>query len=551
MTVQTAISRNRKTASRMVAADALEVSLRGLLGQEDLLLDAAEREYFSHDIAGGGAFLPAMIASPRSIPDACEIIRQTVQAGRAIVPRGGGMSYTGGYQATEDGAVILDMRALDRIEEVAEADGYVIVEAGCTWGTLFSALAERGLRTPFFGPLSGIAATVGGALSQNAAFFGSAQHGVSANSVLGLEIILADGTLLRTGSWAGQGKAPFQRAYGPDLTGIFLGDCGAFGVKARVALRIQPMPHSDYASFALPDGHALVAAQVALAGLPGLAECFGFDPVANENLMRGGFTFREKAEALRDVAQATGGLRGLLAAAGVGARRMAFLDKVEYSLHLVADGLDAAASKVAIDKARAIVTSHGGIEIPDSVPRATRSRPFRPIKALLGPDGERWLPVHGIVPLSQAKAALDCIVRLLSETEAERVRLGVRVSMLTALVDRAFLIEPQFFWRDELGPFLHRHVTPAQLQSFGAQAADPQARALVHSLRERMAAALDALGGAHFQIGRYYHYRTGLEPAADEALIGLKSAFDPTFCMNPGALGLARRKNNSDPQRRP
>ena len=66
-----------------------------------------------------------------------------------------------------------------------------------------------------------------------------------------------------------------------------------------------------------------------------------------------------------------------------------------------------------------------------------------------------------------------------------------------------------------------------------------------------MAAALDALGGTHFQIGRYYDYRTGLEPPADGALIGLKSAFDPTFCMNPGALGLARCKNTSDPQRRP
>ena len=89
-------------------------------------------------------------------------------------------------------------------------------------------------------------------MSQNAAFFGSAQHGVSADSVLGLEIILANGSLLRTGSWAGTGKAPFQRNYGPDLTGIFLGDCGAFGVKSRVALTGSiPMPHSEFASFAL------------------------------------------------------------------------------------------------------------------------------------------------------------------------------------------------------------------------------------------------------------------------------------------------------------
>lgn len=551
MTAVAAIPRNQETAGKVAPSDALETSLRLLLGDANVHSDAEEREYFSHDIAGGGAIPPALIAAPRSVSDACEVVRQTVLVGRAIVPRGGGMSYTGGYQAAEEGTVLLDMRALDKIEEIAATDGYVIVEAGCTWDALFSALAEHGLRTPFFGPLSGITATVGGAISQNAAFFGSAQHGVSADSVLGLEIILANGSLLRTGSWAGQDRTPFQRAYGPDLTGLFLGDCGALGVKARIALRVQPTPHSAFASFAFTDGQALAAAQVALAGWPGLAECFGFDPVANENLMRGGFTFREKAEALRDVAQATGGLRGLMAAMGVGARRMAFLDKVDFSLHLVADGSDTPAATATIDRAREVAISHGGTEIPDSIPRATRAKPFRPIKALLGPEGERWLPVHGIVPLSCAGAAMDCIGRLLVDSKAERRRLGVRVSLLTALVDRAFLIEPQFFWRDSLGPFHQRHVTPAQRETYGGQAPDPLARELVHALRNRMAGELDRLGGAHFQLGRYYHYRSGLEPAADAALMSLKAAFDPTFRMNPGALGLSGRNNNSDTQRSP
>jgi FAD/FMN-containing dehydrogenase len=157
----------------MVAADDVEASLRRMLGDDAVQSDEAERDYYAHDIAGRGTIPPSIIATPRNIADACEIVRLTVQAGRAIVPRGGGMSYTGGYQAAEDGAVLLDMRALDRIDEIAEKDGYVIIEAGCTWAALYDALAERGLRTPFFGPLSGVAATVGGALSQNAAFFGS------------------------------------------------------------------------------------------------------------------------------------------------------------------------------------------------------------------------------------------------------------------------------------------------------------------------------------------------------------------------------------------
>jgi FAD/FMN-containing dehydrogenase len=537
MTPQAAPPRD-ETAQR--AGGALEASLRRVLGPDGLSADEVERDYLAYDISGRGAQAPALIARPHSVVEACEVVRLTVEAGRAIVPRGGGMSYTGGYHVTGEGAVLLDLRGLDRVEEIAETDGYVVVEAGCSWAVLHEALAARRLRTPFFGPLSGIAATIGGALSQNAAFFGSAQHGVSADSVLGLEIILANGTLLRTGSWASEGRRPFQRAYGPDLTGLFLGDCGALGVKARVALKIQPMPHSAYASFALPDGPALVGAQQALAGLGGLAECFGFDPVANDNLRRGGFTLREKAEALRDVAQATGGLRGVLAAVGLGARRTAFLDEVRFSLHLVADGASQVEADATLTKARAILAAHPGREIADSIPRATRAKPFRPIKALLGPDGELWLPVHGIVPLSQAQAVLSAVEGVLLAAKAEIDRQGVRVSLLTVLVGRAFLIEPQFFWRDALSPFHQRHVTPAQREAHGAQAAAPAARALVHDLREKLAGALDALGGAHFQIGKYYDYEGGLLPASAAALSDLKALLDPTFCMNPGALGLSR-----------
>ena len=534
-----AVSASGRPVSPM--GDDLFARLVSLLGTDAVSADPAELDLLAHDIAGRSAHAPAIGVRPPNIAAAQEVVREALKAGRAVLPRGGGMSYTGGYQPVAAGGVLVDMGAIARIQAIEPMDGYVIVEAGCSWGALHAALAEKGLRTPFFGPLSGIVATVGGTLSQHGAFFGSGEHGSAADSVLGLEVILPDGSLLRTGAWAAEGRAPFHRAYGPDLTGLFLGDCGALGLKVRAALKVVPMPASAYASFAMPDAAAMTKAQVALAGLRGLAECFGFDPVANDNLKRTGFTMRESAETLRDVAQASGGgLRGLVAAVGLGARRTAFLSEVRFSLHLVADGPTEADAEETLTRARALLAAHGAVEIADSIPRATRAKPFRPIKALLGPEGELWLPVHGVMPLSQAQAGLDAVEAILSAARTEMDRLGIRVSMLTALCGRAMIVEPQFFWRDALTPFHLRHVTAQQREAHAGQKPNPEARACVHRLRRALAEALDAAGGTHFQLGKYYGFQTSLSPGAADTLSAIKRLLDPSSIMNPGALGLGR-----------
>jgi FAD/FMN-containing dehydrogenase len=81
-------------------------------------------------------------------------------------------------------------------------------------GTVRSAEAH-GLRTPFWGTLSGIRATVGGSLSQNALFWGSGQYGTAIDSLLSLEVVLGDGTLVHTGSAAQINSTPFFRHFGP------------------------------------------------------------------------------------------------------------------------------------------------------------------------------------------------------------------------------------------------------------------------------------------------------------------------------------------------
>lgn len=187
--------------------------------------------------------------------------------GYAILPRGGGLSYTAGYTPPTGNAITLDLGGLNRILKIAADDLYVTAQAGVTWKQLHEALAPLALRLPFFGTFSGAGATIGGGLSHGALFFGSARYGSAAENALGLEVALADGTLLRTGLGAlARPAKPVLRTFGPDLTGLLTHDGGAFGVKTEATLRVIPTPaHTDYLSFVFADLPAAAAALSAIA----------------------------------------------------------------------------------------------------------------------------------------------------------------------------------------------------------------------------------------------------------------------------------------------
>ena len=518
-------------------SDSLEARLAALAGAANVIDDAAERAYYGHDIAGPAPHPAHLVVRPPSVDAALACVAAITDAGHAIAVRGGGHSYTGGYGPTQPGTVILDMSALDRVVEINTADGWVTAEAGCTWATLHDTLAAVGRRMPFFGPLSGIVATVGGAASQNAAFFGSARHGPMSESVLGLDVATADGTLLRLGR---VGDTGFARDFGPDATGLFLGDCGALGVKLRITMRLVPVPAAiRYASFAFESFGAVIATQTALAGMDAISESYGFDTETHENLRRASFTIGEGAAALRDVAQAEGGRASGIAAAvrtAAGARRA--VGATRNSLHLVIEGPSEAATAEAHDAIAACAGRHGGAEIPNTIPRITRSRPFRPLKALLGPDGEAWLPMHGLLPLSRARAGLEAVDDCLAPHAEEMRALAIRVTRLTTMVGDRLLLEPQFFWPDALSPFHLRAVTDAQREQFADRPANEAARARVRDLRTALVEALAALGATHYQIGTYYPYLARIDPGQRALVESVKRRLDPKNLMSPGALGL-------------
>ena len=253
-------------------------TLRRLLGEQHVLTDHAEREFYSQDVYRAGQ-LPAAVIRPGSVEELAAALQAIAPAGLPLVPRGGGMSYTDGFLPAQHDSITLDLLRLDRVLEINPDDCYVTVECGATWKRLCDALEPHGVRTPYYGPLSGLYATIGGALSQGSVFLGSGRYGTAADSVIGLDVMLADGSILKLGSHANRNGQPFFRQVGPDTMAMFLSDTGSLGIKARATFRlIRPQRESRYLSFSFDTAGELFAAMAEVARADVVGEQFAFDP---------------------------------------------------------------------------------------------------------------------------------------------------------------------------------------------------------------------------------------------------------------------------------
>lgn len=516
----------------------LERLLSAVPGDE-LTTDPAELAYFGHDVYSAGE-VPSAVLQPRTVEVLQAALRTLQGTDVALVPRGGGMSYTGGYLAARPQSLLVDLTRLDRVLEVNLEDMYVTVECGITWRALDEALAVHGVRPRFWGPLSGMRATVGGSLSQGSAFLGTGVHGTSADNVLGLEVVTADGNLVRTGSAADGKRKPFFRHHGPDLTGVFTGDCGALGFKVRATLPlVRRPPAMATLSFAFP-GAAKLLQTMAEIGRLGLAtECFAFD-AGLQNLRMKRASLLEDVKALGRVVGGTGSLlSGLKQGARVVMGGRSFLEEAECSLHLACEGLTESESAERAARIAALVEGAGGKAVPNTVPAVLRSAPFANITSLLGPGGERWVPIHGVVPFSRAVEAYVAAQSIFDDEAEALARHGVTTGVLMCTVGaQAMIVEPCLYWPGKQPP-LHRRVLPAEyLAKLPTHAHDDRIAAYVDGVRGRLREALAGAGAVHFQIGKFYRYAETLEPATLALMRTLKRALDADGRMNPGVLGL-------------
>jgi FAD/FMN-containing dehydrogenase len=432
------------------------------------------------------------------------------------------------------------MQRLNRIVEINATDMYVTVECGATWKSLYEALQPLGLRTPYFGPMSGSMSTIGGALSQGSVFLGSTQFGVTADSVLGVDVVLSDGSILATGSAAGiKNSSPFFRNYGPDLAGIFLQDAGALGFKARATFRLLKTPQfSGFASFTFANHEDLLNAMSEIARRGLAAECYGADPYI------WGMRLWD-SDLSRDVKRLVGVIRsGRNLGVGIkDAVRMAIsgrraLKDVDYAMNIVVDGRTQAEIDFALGEIRTIALAKGA-EVEGTVPRAVRATPFLPPNDVLGPKGERWAPSHGIAPHSRIVAVADALHTFLDQRAPLFERLGIEWGYVAfAVSNTAILLEPMLYWPGERELYHERVINPAHLAKLPVGGPSPEAAQAMRQLRSELTQFWLDLGCAHLQIGKTYRYMENLQPAPRALLESIKAHVDPKGLVNPGALGL-------------
>ena len=514
-------------------------SLEAAVEHGRIITDDTERDFYAQDVFTRGVAAGAVVA-PASTAELSAVVRAATEAGHAVVTRGGGMSYTSGYVPAEEGSVVIDMSRMDRVLELNTEDMYVRVEAGISWKALHEALQGTGLRTTYWGTLSGLHATVGGGVSQNSIFWGSGQYGTAADAVIGLEVVLADGTVVTTGSAAQQNASPFFRHFGPDLTGLFTADCGALGVKATVTLRlIAERAGKAFGSYAFERHEDMIPAMSEIARQGLAAECFGFDPYLQRQRMRRE-SLAKDASQFMGMLKASGGIGKAMkegAKAAMAGRR--FMEDVQWSFHVLANEFNHAVAEEAVAEAGRIVQKHGGRELPNTIPKMLSAHPFGPVNNMLGADGERWVPVHGLVPHSRAVSVMHAVEGLFSEHQEAMQRLEVNTGYLVATVStNCFVIEPVFFWPDQLEELHRRYVEDDHLKRLPRYEENLPARDLVTSLKKGLADLFRDEGAVHLQVAKAYHYHDGLKAEPLALIRAVKDVVDPHRRMNPGSLGL-------------
>ncbi len=209
--------------------------LRRLLEPDEFSLEMAVREQHSGD-KWFAAKLPDAVVLPNTTDSVARILRFASQHRIPVTPRGAGHGYVGGC-VPQHGGLALSLMRMNRIKEIHAGDFVAVVQPGVLTATLQKAVERRGLYYPP-DPASRADCSIGGNIATNAGGPRCLKYGVTRDYVLGLEVVLADGTVLRLGSRTHKNKTGFE------LARLFVGSEGLLGVVTEATLKLLPLPKS-------------------------------------------------------------------------------------------------------------------------------------------------------------------------------------------------------------------------------------------------------------------------------------------------------------------
>jgi glycolate oxidase len=210
-------------------------ALAGALDDDGLVVEPATVEQYRFDRAvGPTAGTPLAVVRPTTSAQVAAVLAAAHDHRVPVVPRGAGSGLAGGANAI-DGCLVLCTERMDRIVEVRGDDGYAVVEPGVVNQALRDHVAASGL---WYAPDPGSKdfCTVGGNVATNAGGLCCVKYGVTRDAVLGLEVVLADGTV----TWLG--RRTIKGVAGYDLAGLVVGSEGTLAVVTQALLRVRPLP---------------------------------------------------------------------------------------------------------------------------------------------------------------------------------------------------------------------------------------------------------------------------------------------------------------------
>ncbi len=222
--------------ARTAASDAdVLARLCEIVGPECVLVDPDKVEPYAQD-AVKEKFPPEAVLLPRTAAEIAAIMVLANERRFPVTARGGGVGYSGGAVPL-NGGVVIGTDRMNQITEINSDDLYVVTEPGVTTYALQQAVEAYGLFYPP-DPASYKNSFIGGNIAENAGGIRSAKYGVTKHYVLGLEVVMPTGEIIRTGGRTSKNVVGF------DLTGLLCGSEGMLGIITEATLRLLPLPEA-------------------------------------------------------------------------------------------------------------------------------------------------------------------------------------------------------------------------------------------------------------------------------------------------------------------